>query len=551
MSSTNQAPHRADPIARHVRPLPSAPSLEYERKEAKTLLKRIRAGKADALRRVETSHPISLRDRQHDALQLADAQHVIAREYGFASWPRLVEYFDEMERHRHAPRYNSSDDGLALFEQHAQSVVQRHQRGDEIIARELAHFVPRFYARPVAEILATPITDDEARLVVARQRRRVSWTELIERSDLSSFMKTRNTWERDSAPLHHARLAIRDHDTDALAAMLDENPELLTPSVIDREQRSTLASIALSVEYKYQNADARRMTDFLASRGVDIQRELNERLLGWPHDTARPESVRWYLERGANPNWMPPNGITVLEHAIVRYRNGEYVDVIAERVAPRRALWIAAGLGDVAGVRSFIARKGLLTSEARMNRPDLIAMGSVAGRGLPPNRDADDLEIMWEAFQIAGWNQRWAAMDALLDAGLPVDHAPMVWPMVIEAIGDMLVPLAEFLISRGADLDREWPSPANGSAREFARAHVKHFGQSEDARRMLAICDAGALEEILVELEAERSSPPPLWERTMRVMQLAADDAARQGQSTVTTENMLIGFLRVIDGGLA
>ena len=32
---------------------------------------------------------------------------------------------------------------------------------------------------------------------------------------------------------------------------------------------------------------------------------------------------------------------------------------------------------------------------------------------------------MWEAFQIAGWNERWAAMDALLEAGLPVDHAPI------------------------------------------------------------------------------------------------------------------------------
>ncbi|CAN5876181.1 hypothetical protein BH11GEM1_BH11GEM1_21970 [soil metagenome] len=34
----------------------------------------------------------------------------------------------------------------------------------------------------------------------------------------------------------------------------------------------------------------------------------------------------------------------------------------------------------------------------------------------------------------------------------------------------------------------------------------------------------------------------------MRAMQLAADDAARQGQSAVTTENLLVGFLRVADG---
>src|SRR6185295_17199388 len=107
------------------------------------------------------------------------------------------------------------------------------------------------------------------------------------------------------------------------------------------------------------------------------------------------------------------------------------------RVRPRLALWIAAGLGDVAGVRSFVVRKGKLTRAARLNRPDAMAMGVMFGF-LPPNADADDLEIMWEAFQIAGWNERWSTMDALLEAGLPVDHSPMVWPLLLEAVGTWL-----------------------------------------------------------------------------------------------------------------
>src|SRR5687768_12502542 len=100
MPSNNPAPARCEPIGRSVRPLPGAPSLEYERKEAKAFLKQIRAGAADAVRRVETVHPVALRDRKPRELKLADAQHVIAREYGFTSWPRLVEYFEEIERHR-------------------------------------------------------------------------------------------------------------------------------------------------------------------------------------------------------------------------------------------------------------------------------------------------------------------------------------------------------------------------------------------------------------------------------------------------------------------
>jgi hypothetical protein len=249
---------------------------------------------------------------------------------------------------------------------------------------------------------------------------------------------------------------------------------------------------------------------------------------------------------------MPPNGITVLEHAIVRYRNGACVDLIAERVRPRQALWIAAGLGDVAGVRSFVVRKGKLTRAARLNRPDTMAMGVVAGL-LPLHADADDLEIMWEAFQIAGWNERWSTMDALLEAGLPVDHAPYWWPLLLIAVGNLIVPLAEYLIRRGADLDREWGSPANGSARSFIRSLVENFHDPHDEklRRMLALCNAGTVAEILAKVDAKRQSPPPPEERTIRAMQLAADDAARQGQSAVTTENMLVGILRVQNGVFA
>ena len=68
MSSTNPAARRGEPIARDVRPLPNAPSLEYERKEAKALLKRMRAGDADALHRVNSTHPVALRDRRLDEL---------------------------------------------------------------------------------------------------------------------------------------------------------------------------------------------------------------------------------------------------------------------------------------------------------------------------------------------------------------------------------------------------------------------------------------------------------------------------------------------------
>lgn len=69
------------------RPLPADPSIESLKREAKHLLKVWQAGESNALAVVREFHPHA---REHrESLQLADAQLVIARMYGFASWPRL------------------------------------------------------------------------------------------------------------------------------------------------------------------------------------------------------------------------------------------------------------------------------------------------------------------------------------------------------------------------------------------------------------------------------------------------------------------------------
>jgi ankyrin repeat protein len=65
--------------------LPAHPNLEQLRHQAKELLRAAKAGEPDAARRVEVVS---------DRLTLAAAQLAVAREYGFASWPRLK---DEVE----------------------------------------------------------------------------------------------------------------------------------------------------------------------------------------------------------------------------------------------------------------------------------------------------------------------------------------------------------------------------------------------------------------------------------------------------------------------
>jgi hypothetical protein len=77
------------------RTLPPDPNLEQLRNQAKDLLKACRAGDPQALLRINRWLPdCSLQAR------LADAQLVVAREYGFASWPRLKRYIAALPARR-------------------------------------------------------------------------------------------------------------------------------------------------------------------------------------------------------------------------------------------------------------------------------------------------------------------------------------------------------------------------------------------------------------------------------------------------------------------
>lgn len=80
-----------------VRPIPANPNLEFDRKQAKSLLDALRHGDAAALRRFGDQHP---RFTGADPgpivpqMGLHDAQLVVAREYGFASWPRWKQFVE-------------------------------------------------------------------------------------------------------------------------------------------------------------------------------------------------------------------------------------------------------------------------------------------------------------------------------------------------------------------------------------------------------------------------------------------------------------------------
>ncbi|MDQ6635722.1 MAG: ankyrin repeat domain-containing protein [Gemmatimonadota bacterium] len=74
-------------------PLPARPSLEQLRKQAKQLLRQYRTGDRAAVARVHAQ-----RVRADHRVALADAQLVLARELGFASWARLKHHVEAVQR---------------------------------------------------------------------------------------------------------------------------------------------------------------------------------------------------------------------------------------------------------------------------------------------------------------------------------------------------------------------------------------------------------------------------------------------------------------------
>jgi ankyrin repeat protein len=71
---------------RFVRPLPSKPNLEKQRKLAKALARDYWHGKSEAIERVRALHP---KPPSPEKFVLSDAQLVIARGYGFVGWPQM------------------------------------------------------------------------------------------------------------------------------------------------------------------------------------------------------------------------------------------------------------------------------------------------------------------------------------------------------------------------------------------------------------------------------------------------------------------------------
>ena len=133
-----------------VSPLPENPSLENLRHRAKGLLEEVRAGRPEALARVREFHPKG--EVAAAGLALSGAQLVLARSYGFSSWPKLKRHVETIAPFRFDPTAdveNAPDSAADTFVRLACLDYGRWQRSDLPKAKAMLEAEPGICASSI------------------------------------------------------------------------------------------------------------------------------------------------------------------------------------------------------------------------------------------------------------------------------------------------------------------------------------------------------------------------------------------------------------------
>ncbi len=432
--------------------LPARPSLAHLRNQAKKLLTALRVDDANAFERARASFPkhagASDDDLRAAGLALADAQHVVAREYGFTSWPRMKQYVEGLEAYPGDRGLSGGRYTVEAHEERAREILRQHGVEDPTAARRLRAYAPRFLDATDGEIAAAEVTVEDAQQVVAREHAFPSWAGLVE------SLGSRQAVEQHVVALC-ARIGAGDQGaTDDLLTLLRENTHHWRMVVGDGLGQLGFGSDRRAVA---QNCAA-ALTGSPASPGVDgellarfIDEGLTDALMIVSIWTPHPDDdvVHTLLDASATIGDVTIGHQTALEAAIMD-RGAEASGVI-ERLAARRVhrscLWVAAGSGRLDLVKAYFAPDGTLTPDAGSHRMNMANLGYLPH--LPKTDDRQ--EIVNEALFAACRTDRVDVAEHLVAQGADVNaehdtfgDTPLTWAEHVGAGG-----VARFLASHG------------------------------------------------------------------------------------------------------
>jgi ankyrin repeat protein len=479
------------------RHLPERPSLEQLRKQAREHL--------DTLRVADP------------AVKLAAAQHALAREYGFESWPNLVHHVESLQPASRMlrPAALRSDEKLLWSRGRGTdlwALIQACISGDLDAVHALldrdpslarAHFTyrkPLYFAVrenrvAIAQLLLErdhnpmDLWFDDSPLEMARDRGYAAMERV-----LTETLDTKFNASSRGEPI---ALALREHDLTRMRELLDAEPALLSKGDRRSNQPIHWATMTRQIE----------AIDELLRRGADIDARRM--------DGAQPIHLTNgdYFHRGWRdvPRDWPTSAAQVMAHLRSR---GAIVDLPTachtgdlERVRELLRLdpSLANRLGGYEGC--YLGAGAPIANAAAVGRLDIVRL--LLDHGADPNLPEEQIAPRGKALYEAVINGHYEIAKLLLEHGA-FPNPP------VESCGDALwvarehrpdARMEQLLVSYGAtptreDADEAWPAVANNWLRITPLHEAARSGDLEKAKALL---DEGA--DLAARDEHLRSTP--------------------------------------------
>jgi ankyrin repeat protein len=308
-----------------TRRLPKQPSLEQLRKQAKDLLQNYRSGVPAAIAELNQFE----RNPDSGVFALSDAQRVIARAYGFASWSKLKAFVDGANIARFADAIKAGDAGQvrSMLASRPELIAMDMSANDE--HRGLHHAVLRRDSAMVRLLMEAgadarkgifPHRDATSALAIARDRQYTEIVVVIEEEERQRREEMSCPNATVSSIQDQINSAISRGDDVTAVQLLDDDRTLI--HACDRDGATPL---------------------HVAARKSSV------------------ELVAWLLKRRANVHKKDPDGLTPLDHAALaadprndRVKQFPRIATMLLEHGAELTVRAAVALGDGLRVRQFI-----------------------------------------------------------------------------------------------------------------------------------------------------------------------------------------------------
>jgi len=421
-------------------------NLEQQKKQARELLRAVRSGNPGALARLRTQH---LRWAQADdatvrqEMALHDAQFVIAREQGFASWTKLKAYAERSPEARHTRLFVAD---MQWMNDRVHGLLRTRQSAGPAALEQIRKWHPRFSACSDEEILQAPFTEADARLVYAREHRFDSWDELTHRVNLLAS----DSGAAAAEPFFAAFRALQSGDVPAISALLQRNPQLAKERGTNG---NTLLNLAVSIATGVNCEQGLALIKALLAAGADVN-DPNDR--GWTplHAAAYSNQcgiAELLIHSGADLEAEAHgSGGTPLIVALF-WGHREVADMLGRYSIAPGNLRVAAGLGSEELLKQCFRGEKTLTPEACAARGFYRPHSGFPAWQPSPNPQ----EVLDEALVWACKSGRTAVLPRLVRAGARLDADPYRGTPLIWAAACNRIEAAEWLIDSGAAVNHK------------------------------------------------------------------------------------------------